>query len=49
MLPLGDVIPTTVAVVLQGDDGQEVSVLQLGIEGFDFFVEIHHAALAKDA
>ena len=47
MLPLGDVITFAVAVVLQANGVHEICVLQFRVKGFDFFVEIHHAALAN--
>lgn len=49
MVPFFNVISATIKVVLQTDDIQEICVLQVWIECFDFFVECHHAALTSAA
>ena len=49
MIPFGDVIASVVEIVLQADDRQEICILQVWVECFDFFVERHHAALTSAA
>ena len=47
VFPLGNVVVTAIAVVLQADDGHEVHVREFGVQGFYFFVECHYAALTS--
>ena len=47
MLPLCDVVPATVAVVLQYDGVCKICVLQFRIKDFDFFAKRHHADLTN--
>ena len=47
MLPLGDVVTTTITIVLQCNNSQEVLLLKVRIKSHDFIVEIHYAALAR--
>lgn len=49
MIPFFYVIAATIKIVLQADDLQEICVLQVWVECFDFFVECHHAALTSAA
>lgn len=47
MVPLFDVVTVAIAVVLQRDDGNEITVCEFRIQRFDFFVECHYPALTS--
>ena len=47
MFPLGYVIAFAVRVVLEADDGHEVTVCEFRVQGFDFFVQGHVALRAR--
>ena len=47
MIPFLDVVTFAIAVVLQEDDGHEVTVCEFRVDCFDFFVQGHYAALTS--